>query len=66
MRKFLLIALCLLSMNVLAVTKKVTVWQASASGSSGDKLVKGLKMRMAAMAPMHSKALLVISILIRV
>lgn len=30
-------------MNVLAVTKKVTVWQASASGSSGDKLVKGLK-----------------------
>ena len=43
MRKFLLIALCLLSMNVLAVTKKVTVWQASASGSSGDKLVKGLK-----------------------
>lgn len=43
MRKFLLIALCLLSMNVFAVTKKVTVWQASASGSSGDKLVKGLK-----------------------
>lgn len=43
MRKFLLIALCLLSMNVLAVTEKVTVWQASASGSSGDKLVKGLK-----------------------
>lgn len=43
MRKFLLIALCLLSMNVLAVTKKVTVWQASASGSSGEKLVKGLK-----------------------
>lgn len=43
MRKFLLIALCLLSMNVLAVTEKVTVWKASASGSSGDKLVKGLK-----------------------
>lgn len=43
MRKFLLIALCLLSMNVLAVTKKVTVWQASASGSSGSELVKGLK-----------------------
>ena len=36
MRKFLLIALCLLSMNVLAVTEKVTVWKASASGSSGD------------------------------
>lgn len=30
-------------MNVLAVTEKVTVWKASASGSSGDKLVKGLK-----------------------
>lgn len=43
MRKFLLIALCLLSMNVLAVTKKVTVWKASASDSSGDELVKGLK-----------------------
>lgn len=43
MRKFLLIALCLLSMNVLAVTEKVTVWKASASGSSGDELVKGLK-----------------------
>lgn len=36
MRKFLLIALCLLSMNVLAVTEKVTVWKASASDSSGD------------------------------
>lgn len=36
MRKFLLIALCLLSMNVLAVTEKVTVWKASAFGSSGD------------------------------
>lgn len=43
MRKFLLIALCLLSMNVLAVTEKVTVWKASASDSSGDELVKGLK-----------------------
>lgn len=43
MRKFLLIALCLLSMNVLAVTEKVTVWKASASSSSGSKLVKGLK-----------------------
>ena len=43
MRKFLLIALCLLSMNVLAVTEKVTVWKASASGSSGSELVKGLK-----------------------
>lgn len=43
MRKFLLVALCLLSMNVLAVTKKVTVWKASASGSSGSELVKGLK-----------------------
>lgn len=30
-------------MNVLAVTKKVTVWKASASGSSGSELVKGLK-----------------------
>lgn len=66
MRKFLLIALCLLSMNVLAVTEKVTVWKASASGSSGDKLVKGLKNVDAAMAPMRSKALMVISILIRV
>lgn len=36
MRKFLLIALCLLSMNVLAVTEKVTVWKASAFDSSGD------------------------------
>lgn len=43
MRKFLLIALCLLSMNVLAVTEKVTVWKAFASGSSGSELVKGLK-----------------------
>ena len=43
MRKFLLIALCLLSMNVLAVTEKVTVWEASASGSSGSEHVKGLK-----------------------
>lgn len=43
MRRFLLVALCLLSMNVLAVTKKVTVWKASASGSSGSELVKGLK-----------------------
>lgn len=43
MRKFLLIALCLLSMNVLAVTEKVTVWKASASSSSGSELVKGLK-----------------------
>lgn len=30
-------------MNVLAVTEKVTVWKASASGSSGSELVKGLK-----------------------
>lgn len=43
MRKFLLIALCLLSMNVLAVTEKVTVWKASAFGSSGSELVKGLR-----------------------
>lgn len=43
MRKFLLIALCLLSMNVLAVTEKVTVWKASAFDSSGSELVKGLK-----------------------
>lgn len=43
MRKFLLIALCLLSMNVLAVTEKVTVWKASAFGTSGSELVKGLK-----------------------
>lgn len=43
MRKFLLIALCLLSMNVLAVTEKVTVWKASAFGSSGSELVKGLE-----------------------
>ena len=43
MRRFLLIALCLLSMNVLAVTEKVTVWKASASGSSGSEMVKGLK-----------------------
>ena len=43
MRKFLLVALCLLSMNVLAVTEKVTVWKASASGSSGSEMVKGLK-----------------------
>lgn len=43
MRKTLLIALCFFCMNVLAVTKKVTVWKASASGSSGSELVKGLK-----------------------
>lgn len=43
MRKFLLIALCLLSMNVLAVTEKVTVWKASAFGSSGSEHVKGWK-----------------------
>lgn len=43
MRKTLLIALCLLSMNVLAVTEKVTVWKASVSGSSGSEQVKGLK-----------------------
>lgn len=43
MRKFLLIALCLLSMNVLAVTEMVTVWKASAFGSSGSELVKGLE-----------------------
>lgn len=30
-------------MNVLAVTEKVTVWKASAFGSSGSELVKGLK-----------------------
>ena len=43
MRKTLLIALCFFCMNVLAVTEKVTVWKASASGSSGSELVKGLK-----------------------
>lgn len=30
-------------MNVLAVTEKVTVWKASAFGSSGSELVKGLE-----------------------
>ena len=43
MRKTLLIALCFFCMNVLAVTDKVTVWKASAKGSSGSELVKGLK-----------------------
>lgn len=43
MRKTLLIALCFFCMNVLAVTEKVTVWKASASGSSGSGLVKGWK-----------------------
>ena len=43
MRKTLLIALCFFCMNVLAVTEKVTVWKASAKGSSGSELVKGLK-----------------------
>lgn len=43
MRKTLLIALCFFCMNVLAVTEKVTVWKASASGSSGSGHVKGLK-----------------------
>lgn len=43
MRKTLLIALCFFCMNVLAVNVKVTVWKASASGSSGSELVKGLK-----------------------
>lgn len=43
MRKTLLIALCFFCMNVLAVTDKVTVWKASASGSSGSEHVKGLK-----------------------
>lgn len=66
MRKTLLIALCFFCMNVLAVNEKVPVWKASASGSSGSEHVKGLKMRMAKMAPMRSKALMVISILIRV
>lgn len=42
MRKTLLIALCFFCMNVLAVTEKVTVWEASASGSSGSEQVKGL------------------------
>lgn len=41
MRKTLLIALCFFCMNVLAVTDKVTVWEASASGSSGSKHVMG-------------------------
>ena len=41
MRKTLLIALCFFCMNVLAVTEKVTVWKASASGSSGSEHVKG-------------------------
>ena len=43
MRKTLLIALCFLSMNVLAVTEKVTIWKASASGFSGSEQVLGLK-----------------------
>lgn len=43
MRKTLLIALCFFCMNVLAVNDKVTVWKASAKGSSGSELVKGLK-----------------------
>lgn len=43
MRKTLLIALCFFCMNVLAVNDKVTVWKASASGSSGSEHVKGLK-----------------------
>lgn len=43
MRKTLLIALCFFCMNVLAVTEKVTVWKASASGSSGSEHVQGLK-----------------------
>lgn len=43
MRKTLLIALCFFCMNVLAVNDKETVWKASASGSSGSELVKGLK-----------------------
>mgnify|MGYP001039122025 FL=1 len=43
MRKTLLIALCFLSMNVLAVTEKVTIWKASASGVSGSEHVLGLK-----------------------
>ena len=41
MRKTLLIALCFFCMNVLAVTDKVPVWEASASGSSGSEHVKG-------------------------
>lgn len=41
MRKTLLIALCFFCMNVLAVTEKVTVWKASALGSSGSEHVKG-------------------------
>ena len=43
MRKTLLIALCFFCMNVLAVTEKVTVWKASALGSSGSEHVQGLK-----------------------
>ncbi len=43
MRKTLLIALCFFCMNVLAVNDKVKVWKASAKGSSGSELVKGLK-----------------------
>lgn len=43
MRKTLLIALCFFCMNVLAVNEKVTVWKASASGSSGSEHVKGWK-----------------------
>lgn len=41
MRKTLLIALCFFCMNVLAVNDKVTVWKASALGSSGSEHVKG-------------------------
>ena len=43
MRKTLLIALCFFCMNVLAVNDKVTVWKASALGSSGSEHVKGWK-----------------------
>lgn len=43
MRKTLLIALCFFCMNVLAVNEKVTVWEASVSGSSGSKHVEGWK-----------------------
>lgn len=42
MRKTLLIALCFFCMNVLAVNDKVTVWKASAKGSSGSEHVNGL------------------------
>jgi len=43
MRKTLLIALCFFCMNVLAVNDKVTVWKASAKGSSVSEHVKGWK-----------------------